>query len=269
MQNYLKLLVLSAFSFLYGCKDSATSPGVTGSMVGYVVAIDSTGTNRDNTGVKISIDGTNYSAMSDSSGRWEMTNVLPGTYNISFTKNNYATEKMIAYRFVGNGTDYLFSQNIYQIMWTQATLVLRPFDSGKTIFSCRLFRTDSTQSLGGACMILFGKNNSLSPEDPNSYLYERNNFPYSYWGPSDSISFDNILGYSLAMDSSKLYRAGFRHNDKIYCQAFVGNLLIDEKYDMFTNPIIFGPSYIDIASGKRIYTGFGNNHSEVRYFVLP
>src|ERR1051325_6030649 len=99
--NYsLKSSILLSLLFLVGCGNSI-NPQLTGTMVGYVVAIDSTGSSHDNSGVKISIDGTSYSTLSDSKGRWQLDNVIPGTYNISFTKENYAMEKMIAYRFVG------------------------------------------------------------------------------------------------------------------------------------------------------------------------
>lgn len=235
-------------------------------MVGYVIAMDSTGKNEDHSGVRISIDGTSYSTVSDSKGRWELHDVLPGTYNISFTKDKFAMEKIIAYRFVGNGTDYLFSQKIYQIMWTRATLVLRPFDSGKAIFSCRLFRQDSSQSLGGAAMLLIGKNQFLSPEKPESFSYELDNF-------SDiivkGIIPDINIGYSFQIDSSYLYQLGFHSNDTIYSEAFASNLAILLDYDILTYKYTYGPSYIDIATNKRIFTGFGYNHSEVKSFILP
>src|SRR5579872_5351603 len=188
-----------------------------GTMIGYVVIHDSTGQNTDNSGVKISIDGTNYSTLSDSIGKWELDNVIPGTYNISFTKDTYATEKTIAYRFVGNGKDFLFTQNIYQMIWTRVSFVIRAFDSGKAVFSCRIFRNDSTKSLGGTVMLLFGKQPSLSPETPASYLYETDNYHYQYQGNIP----DNTTGYSFTIDSSVLVKAGFQPNESIYCEAFV------------------------------------------------
>jgi hypothetical protein len=261
MQNIFKLPLFFALLFLTGCGESINSQ-LAGTMVGYVVAIDSTGGSHENSDVRISIDGTNYSTLSDSKGRWQLDNVVPGTYNISFTKDGYAMQKMIAYRFVGNGTDYLYTQTIYEILKTNVSLVIRPFENGAATFSCRVFRNNPSESLGGAVILLLGENPPFSSEEPDSYLLEYENFDSYY-------SFDAIRGYSFSIDSLALSKVGFHSQDKIYCEAFASNLSILQEWDPIPNIHIYGPSYIDIPTGKRVYTGFGNNKSEVKSFILP
>jgi hypothetical protein len=266
MQNIFKSSFFLGLLLLVGCGESINSQ-LTGTMVGYVVAIDSIGSSHDNSGVKISIDGTDYSTVSDNKGRWELHNVIPGTYNISLAKEKYAMEKMIAYKFVGNGTDYLDTSKIYQMMWTRTVLVIRPFDSGIATFSCRLSRQDSTQSLNGAVMLLFGKEKCcLSPENPDSYSYELDNY---YQVVRGGIAADRFIGYSFLIDTSNLIKSGFHSKDTIYCEAFGSNLVVIQHYDILADEFTFGPSYFDIETAKSIYTGFGNNHSEVKSFILP
>ena len=107
----------------------------------------------------------------------------------------------------------------------------------------------------------------MSPEDPNSYLFSMDNFegPY-YWGMSD------LFGYTFIVDSVDLIKYGFYSQEKIYCQAFMSNLKIflhPENPVSHLTDLVLGPSYIDIATNKRVYTGFGDNHSEVKSFILP
>jgi len=260
----MRLIAFFAFAFsagifLVSCKDTSTNAGIPGSMVGYVVPYDSTNTNIDNSGVKVSVDGTNYSTLSDNKGRWKLDNVVPGTYNISFTKDGYATEKIIAYRFVGNGTDYLFSQNIYQRSRMNASLVTRPFDSATTLFTCKIFRNDTSESLQGLTLLLFGKDSALLPLDPSSYLYSLDNY---------GVTFDNGRGYDILIHRSSLITFGFNSGDRVYCVAYASNINV-WHWDSEKQQAILVPSYLDIATGKTVYTAFGNNHSEVRSFILP
>jgi len=261
MRNLIITCFLVIILFCCGCKDSTTSPGIDGTMIGYVVAHDTVGPSN-NSGVKISLEGTNYSTLSDSSGRWEMTNIPPGTYTIAFTKDNYATEKTIAYKFAGNGTDFLYTQNIYAILWMKTTLVIRPFDNDVATFSSRIFRNDPLESLPGTVMLLFGKDSLLSPLNSNSYFYRIDNL-------YQSVPPDSTTGYSFSFSVKyELLTAGFKHGDKIFCEAFPSNLKVYLQ-DPVTSYQVLGPSYIDINTYKRIYTGFGNNHSEVKSFILP
>jgi hypothetical protein len=294
MQTFIKSCALFALIFFYGCKSNSTSPGVVGNMVGYVIAHDTTSTSGyidslPNSGIRVSIDGTNYSAITDKDGRWGMDNIPPGTYNISFTKDSYAIEKMIAYRFSGNGTDFLFSTDIYQIAKRNASLVLRPFtdfykdttviDSagshtigkldtiivhfGNAAFSCRIFRNTSDESLEGNTIILFGKSKNLNPMDPATYIFSSDNSLYFILS-GDPPAAD---GYPFSIYRQDLLNAGFQSGDNIFCEAFISNIA-RSGYNFSANSILV-PSYYDIPSNKQIYTCFGNNHSEVKSFILP
>jgi hypothetical protein len=288
MPNHIKYSLLLVLVILIGCKDDDTSltanASLKGNIVGYVITYDSTGSNTDKSGVKISIDGTKYSAISDTSGRWEMKDVPPGTYNISFTKDSYAMQKNIVYRFVGNGTDYLGYSVLFQIAKRNASLVLKSFQNydqvrfdsiGRPIdttvlpfyaanFTCRLFRNDSAESLKGNTLILFGKTENISPLDPSSYLFSIDN-PYYI----DNNTALDANGYSFYIYREKLLNSGFKSGDKIYCQAFVSNI---KEWGWGYTPSsseVLTPSYFDIATAKQIYTCFGDNHSEVKSFILP
>jgi len=260
MRNIITNFFLLVFIFCCGCKNSSSPTSVlNGNMIGKVVAYDTAGLNPDNSGVKISIDGTSYSTLSDSKGRWELDNIPPGTYNISFTKEGYAMEKMVAYRFVGNGTDYLFSQDIYQMIKINATIVTRPFDNGATYFSCKLFRFDPSESLNGLALILFGSDSSFNPLEPSSYRYS---------ALGRNITLDSVTGYNIYIRVADLIAAGFHSGDKIYCADYGSNITAF-VWDIQKQESIITPSYFDIATGNEVYTGFEGSRSEVKSFILP
>ena len=304
MQNFIKISALLTFVFFWGCKNGSSPTSgnfVNGNMVGYVYANDTTSIigytdSLPNIGIRISIDGTNYSAISDKEGRWEMDNVPPGTYNISFTKYGYAMEKWVAYSFAGNGTAYLGITDIYQIAKWNASFVLRHFEDYSylyykdtiildslgqkqtiqvldtifypnelAMFSCRIYGSDPSASLTGPVLILFGKSGILSPLDVKSYVYSTDNL---FGGSNYTIPDEN--GYTFGIRRSDLISSGFHSGDKVYCQAFVSNIA-QTIFQQTNNGYywLIGPSYFDITSGKQIYTAFGDNHSEVKSFILP
>ena len=289
-------------NLISGC--SSTNAVGSGSMAGYVLVVDSNSIGQsgiigaatlNNSGAIVSIDGTSFSTLTDSTGRWDLKNVPAGTYNISFAKNGYALRKRIAYHFVGNGSDYLGHDTIYQIAKRNTTLTLRAFadwtDNNNLVdtnitdslgfqhtvqikepkfypneiaqLSSRVFENDPNESVGSLVIILFGRTQQLSPTDPNSYEYVVDN--------TGSIETIDPNGYSLYPRRSQLLRAGFNSNDQIFCQAFASNIyfLITQGGGWSSSNVVLTFSYTDIITGRQVYTTFGNNHSEVKSFILP
>ena len=116
MKHFSKFFALSGILFIFGCKDSSTQTALSGTMVGYVNFIDSayeSWVNFRSIGqghlddVRVSLDGTHFQTITDSVGKWTLTNVPAGTYAITYTKAGYASIKEISHTFVGNGTEYI------------------------------------------------------------------------------------------------------------------------------------------------------------------
>src|SRR5205085_667173 len=84
----------------------------------------------DNSGVSVSLEGTSFKTSSDASGKWNLANVPPGTYTLTFSKDRYATSKDQTLQFTGNGTLY-YSPGSYTAIFPIPNLfpdiVVRPF----------------------------------------------------------------------------------------------------------------------------------------------
>lgn len=58
-------------------------------------------------GIKIGLEGTAFSAITNDSGDWELNDIPTSTYTIVFEKEGYGMQKIFSYQFVGGGVAYL------------------------------------------------------------------------------------------------------------------------------------------------------------------
>lgn len=124
------LLLACCALFVVGCDDDLGGPtGQPGTLSGYVTLYRDSGEKLDDaSSVTVTVEGTAFSAQTDTRGHWEITNLPPGTYILSFTKSGYGEQKVFDKRFVGGGESYapkvqLFAEMNYgTITITMATV---------------------------------------------------------------------------------------------------------------------------------------------------
>lgn len=296
MRNVIKTFVLFAFLYvLAGCKSNPTTQVVyTGSAIpgtigGNGVLLDTLYDNftqnysllPDAENVQVSLEGTNFNAVTDKNGAWKINNVPPGVYNIVYQKDGFATSKSISKEFAGNGIDQVEFFSLYRISKISLELILRSFEDYIRISPPReIYYYDSLGKLqygvvrdsvfyknGHATLtlkildapanigryvtsaIFFSKTDNISPSDGSTFLYSMITYTESngYYSTGD-INFDVIR--------DDLLKAGFSLGDKIYCTAFAGKNTIRTKYK-------------DPETYRDVYTGFSPHHSEIKSFILP
>lgn len=106
MKYIIPLFTLIMLVCASGC-NQYDAPLVTGSIAGFVTPIDESGATLARDGVKVTIEEAGKSAMTNSDGYWIINDIPAGIYTISFSKNNFSTNKVVAYQFVGNGTAFI------------------------------------------------------------------------------------------------------------------------------------------------------------------
>jgi hypothetical protein len=286
--KHIPVLLLFALALLAGiifsgCKE-VTSSGIPGDIAGTLQVLDTNNAFlKDNSGVRVSLEGTSYSTISNSDGKWSLTNIPAGTYTIVFSKENYATQKEQNFSFSGNGTYYYSlggkTTYFYPIPNLFPNIVLRPFvdyiqivakdssytDSigkihrvyyddtiitslGATIFSSRSQRLYHNASVETG--FYFSKVQNIDPLNPDSYNYMQI--------ASNNDGTDTTGIAQLSLLKAQLLNSKFISGDLIYCCAFAT-----------TYASIARSNWFDPATNKTIYSGFSTHHSEVKSFILP
>ncbi|GEM_PF-5592037 len=105
MSNFSKaVLSVAIILTIHSCR-TITSPSETANIVGRVMLLGPG--YRQFTppynGVQIKMEGTSFSALSDSNGYYSFTGVPTGTYNVSFTKPGYGTVRWMSATVTGGG----------------------------------------------------------------------------------------------------------------------------------------------------------------------
>src|SRR5271169_5585065 len=119
MKKYFAIIPISlVISLVYiGCKGSngdigpvgPAGPLLKGNLIGHAFLTDENNniSVTDYRGILVTIDGTADSAMTDSTGEYEIDNVETGILNFTLSKNGYGTTKIVMFQFVGGGDAFL------------------------------------------------------------------------------------------------------------------------------------------------------------------
>lgn len=115
MKTKITLFLLLAAALVGGCKNSTTvEDNDLGTLRGKVAFSDAICDPIANaSGATIKIEGTGFSAVTDSSGQWEIDNVPAGIYNIIISKPGFDTNLIAEFEFNGAGTQFLENDALY------------------------------------------------------------------------------------------------------------------------------------------------------------
>lgn len=153
----IKILVaLHTLVFLSGCDKNEEKIFIKGNIVGFVNLIDERGNEVDDkSGINVSMEGISSSADTNEDGRFELTDVPVGTYNLLFDKPGYGVNKRFSYQFIGGNVPALLpATTMYEQPKTEIKSLDITFDNnminilGKTTetdrYSFEIFINDSS-----------------------------------------------------------------------------------------------------------------------------
>jgi hypothetical protein len=107
------ILGLFAVSSITSCRVQTSPPeSATADVIG-LVALDSGGISPTPSGVTVSLEGTNFSAITDDSGRFEFNNVQSGTYTVNWSKPGYGDVRYIGAAIQGGGNTPVYIAQPY------------------------------------------------------------------------------------------------------------------------------------------------------------
>jgi len=232
--------------------DGGPGPKLTGSISGYVYLVNPDTIYNDNSGVRIQIENTLFETITNSSGKWKITDLQTGIYNILISKSGYTNFKYNSVQFVGGG-DYIIGTRYLasppEIFITIDTVYSHPF--GVTIHGQRLNDIEGAQSYYG--MIFWGADNSVSA-NPGHYNFT-----------SDLLFNYNSYTYSLSISKNNFYNAGFKSGDRIYVTIYGTISWSNSFYGLMFEQYF---RYIDLNTNKYVFPYLGEK-SETFSIEIP
>jgi hypothetical protein len=260
---FIYALVLCSVLGLAGCKDSSTalnSGGETvfGDLLGTILLTDQHAHSMsDNRGVLIQIEGTSYSALSDSAGNWVIHNLPSRSYAITFSKPGFYTRRDASFSFMagvpvryrelyGDGITRLgalpeFTVTLDAIVMPTAkyidSLKMTIYTTGSLYGHTSNNAPDST-TVG--MYVLISKNPNLNIDDPSSYFFIMpvNGLIYA--------THDTVVNLGTTLSYSWFYSEDVKAGDMIYFKAY---------------PVIGNPMQYDPIENKNVFIGYSSQAS--------
>lgn len=222
------LTTILLFSFLVSCTDTVV-PVLTGSISGFVDLYEEDGSQiNDKSGVKISIEGRNNFAFTNSDGRYHLENVSAGIFNIVYEKEGFGLNKIIAREFVGGGNAFINSIPLLKLPnfnVTSLNIIKAQGSSDLTISG----NISNAKSYSRYVISFFGKSENVS-NDPQNYLMATHIYVYR-----DSTTFTS----SWSNLNESLLAVGFNSGETIYVAAYSSSLTYSYTPDPITGRLFY------------------------------
>jgi hypothetical protein len=229
-----------------------TGPAGNGSIGGTVALVQANGAqpqSRDS--VKVSIDGTTFNAMTDSTGAWSIQNLGAGDYDLTFAKPGYAIARAVQVSFSGTGFKSVGTTNLCEIpafgvdsLWHWTSV-----DTNRIRLGVKLNDATVSDSNAPYRVFLFFGTDSTVTSNPATYRSVSLNNVMSFQGGTDSTS--------IILTAASLVNFGFVEHDTVYIAAYVANA-------GSTNS-----AFIDPATGRAVYANINPSGSNVIKVIVP
>jgi hypothetical protein len=263
----LSILLLALI--ITGCSDSNSSTtsagdGATGDLYGTVGLVDYRGhLIDDKSGVLIHCEGTSFSTVSASDGSWVIHNLPTRNYSIAFSKDGFSTYKNTSYQYIGGNAQRVALLWLYQPC--RFTMIIDGFiipksdtnitiDSAGGHFTNHIIRAGAVYSHTSDdapafadlyTYYLFGRSESMSPEDTSSYVFRIAAYTSLKGSADGQADFANTLGYN--------YFSKFQPGERVFVKAY---------------PYIYLTSYYDVRTGSNFISGGYGKESNVLSAVM-
>jgi hypothetical protein len=221
------------FSFLVSCSETVipvtVTPVLTGSISGFVYLYEEDGSQTiDKSGVKVSIEGRNNYAYTNSDGRFSLQNVAAGIFNIVFEKEGFGMNKVIAREFIGGGDAYLYDIGLYKFPSFNVKSLNLTIVTNQPPYLTMSGNLSDARNYPRYLIIFFGKNENVN-NDPKNYLY----YDITDAGPGSS-SYSSSIYYKWF-----LLQSGFNSGETVHVAAYSTSYDYWGVYDPITGREFF------------------------------
>jgi hypothetical protein len=256
MRKWLFLSIVAVLG-IYGCSDSSSTNtsgglGPTGILQGQVSQLRDARFRQvqDKSGVLVQVEGTSFSAITDTGGNWEIKNLPTSTYSISFSKPGYLTIKNTSFQFVGGG-----------IQVFTGIVLCQPLT-----FSCTLDFISLPSPSGPVEGFFYGHTSDNTPDSALINLYY-------IISRSPSIEIDNGSTISRSFYSDQVYASSATHDSSLSFKTLIYSGILQQFHSGDTVyvrvfPSLFTQTYYDVYAKKDVITGYGEG-SNILSAIMP
>jgi hypothetical protein len=221
-------------------------------MSGFAILVNADGSQpskRDS--VMVTIDSTSFKTTTDSAGEWTISGIETGTYNITFSRNGYSSNKLVQLQFTGGGmkdvgTVYLCQAPSFSVKGLSQLGHVR---TDSTTVHLEIKLSDSTVSgpyLPYRVFLFLGSDTSVS-SNPAHYQAVL----------SFTMSFQNgVDSTTIKLTPSTFAANGYDAGNKVFVAAYTANAGTNNS------------SYLDPSTGRVYYTNLSASRSNVISVVV-
>jgi hypothetical protein len=276
MKSISCILPVLAIFFFLSCKTQPDGPEGTAMVKGQVNLLDAdSGYMPPYNAIQVSLEGTNYSTVTDDSGLFELDGIPQGTYDVRFSKAGYGDVRWIGTSIQGGGNSpiYLNEQSNNPssralTLYKQSDLITTltsasikdsalPTNSGiyapyvwlEGQYSCSHSLSTNRYQIA----VYFSHQSSVSAE-PGHYDW------FECWGTGGWWPWNTAtLSYNLPIVLGDLQSVGFNSGDSVYVACYgAPNYGFYPPYD-----------YYDPSTRKFVLTALNQTPSPVIGFKIP
>ncbi|MBD2768782.1 carboxypeptidase regulatory-like domain-containing protein [Hymenobacter sp. BT664] len=241
-------VVLSTALLLAGCKGKDGDPGpagpsgtgLSGNITGFVNSVDENGVQLSKTGVLVTLDGVTpaITATSDADGRFTLSNVRAGTYNIVYSRAGYGTFRRIGVGHVGGDqATFLGTSTMSQVSTQTITSLTNGSSNMITVY---LNLTVASPVPTNTFRVAFFASASPNPTPATGILISTSTI-------GSGGTFATYYSTTVGINRFSLTNAGFASGTTVYLAAFGATSVF--------------PSYLDPATGRAVYPTFSTTSS--------
>lgn len=271
MKNLLISASMLALFAVASCR-TLTSPAETADVKGLVV-LDSGTVFPTPSGVTVSLEGTNYSSITDDSGRFEIKNVPSGTYSVRWSKPGYGDVRYMGVAIQGGGNSPVYiAEPINGGPYQNITTTLRAFSPlaanvQSATFSTVLNRTDTFLVLDGSyaddenvvnyvndITLFFSHKQDVSPIEGHYDGF------VSGTGANDGVSLFDTTNHTFHcnFDQAFVRNSNFHSGDSLYIAVY-GTVYPESIYG----------DYYDLTYNEGVITSYNQTPSRIIGLKMP
>lgn len=217
--------LMVALIVLSGCQEEPIVSGSKGTIIGFITLLDERGVElQDKSNVKVTLDE-NHTVLSNAIGRFEFSDIDPGTYHLLFEKEGFGSTKRYNYIFTAGNVPGFIS-NVTLIGLASVSILSKEVEISSTSITVTgtITETDSYNF-----MYYFYDKPDAEPSESISTGYGHTSCcipvtTFSHYMPIPSTSPLYVVGYALTEFSNSGIYGYYDYERKLYIKTTLKQL---------------------------------------------